>query len=64
MITDVSAHRVAKVAIDRPELYSGTDLIGFFQRIRLYDASGVEKGSMTIHFDSDATPLPVIKAPK
>lgn len=62
MITQISAHQVAKATIEGPFEYGSHDLNGRYQRIRLYDAEGRETGMISIHFDDGAKPLPATEA--
>jgi len=59
VITQISAHQVAKATIEGPFEYDSRTLTGHYQRIRLYDAEGRETGLISIHFDDGAKPLPV-----
>lgn len=58
MITQISAHQVAKATIEGPFEYGSHDLNGRYQRIRLYDAEGRETAVISLHLDDGAKPLP------
>lgn len=62
MITQITAHRVAKATIGHPTEYGSSDLTGRYQRITLFDADGRETGVISIHFDENAEPLPATVA--